>query len=147
MGEIGVTRGPQLGAVLLQAIHVGAIQHVLVRIRIVGMHLFDEFKLPNHRNPPLYGDDCARSTAIAHIRAPVQRGAPGCAYSVTSSSSAIGKALGWAASAPPWASAAASSCSSSAISLTSSGLSMSACFCMPEISESLRAAWSSLVSA
>ena len=59
MGEIGVARGAQLGAVLLQAIDVGAVQHVLVRIRIVGLHAFDEFELTNHGNHPLYGDDCA----------------------------------------------------------------------------------------
>ena len=65
--EIGVARGTELVAVLLQAIDVGAVQHVLVRIRIVGMYALDEFKLTNHDNRPLYGDDCVHSTAIARI--------------------------------------------------------------------------------
>ena len=62
MGEIRVARGAELGAVLLQAVDVGAIQHVLVRVRIVGLDPFNEFELPNHRNRPLYGDDCVHST-------------------------------------------------------------------------------------
>src|SRR5262249_55884037 len=154
MGEIGVARGAQLGAMPLQPVDVGAIQHVLVRLGIVGLHPLYQFELTNHGNRPLYGDDCAHSTrdgarTKAHsLPSPcVGRKRVRSRYSLMSSSSAIGSALGWAASAPPWARAAASSCSSSAISLTSSGLSMSACFCMPEISESFSTPWSSLVSA
>src|SRR5476651_1343979 len=45
MGEIGVARGAQLGAMLLQPVNVGAIEHVVVRLGIVGLHAFDEFKL------------------------------------------------------------------------------------------------------
>ena len=67
MGEIGVARGAQLGAVLLQAVDIGAVQHVLVRVRIVGLHALDEFKLTNHGNRPLYGDDCAHSTLNARM--------------------------------------------------------------------------------
>ncbi len=70
MGEIGVARGAQLGAVLLQAIDVGAVQHVLVRIRIVGLHALNEFELTNHGNRPLYGDDCAHSMLFARIAGP-----------------------------------------------------------------------------
>ena len=147
MGEIRIAGGPELVAVSLQPIDVGAIQRILVRLRIVGLYALNEFELTNHRNHALYGADCVYSTTIARIaRLSPARPQTG-PYSVTSSSSAIGRAFGWAASAPPWARAAANSCSSSAISLTSSGLSMSACFCMPEISESLSTAWSSLVSA
>ena len=65
--KVAVARGTELVAVLLQAIDVGAVQHVLVRIRIVGMYALDEFKLTNHDNRPLYGDDCVHSTAIARI--------------------------------------------------------------------------------
>ena len=62
MGEVGIARRPQLRAVLPEAIDIGAIQHVLVRIGIVGLDPFNEFELPNHRNRPLYGDDCVHST-------------------------------------------------------------------------------------
>src|SRR6266852_235329 len=62
VGEIGGARGAQLGAVLLQPVDIGAVQHLLVRIGIVGLHALDEFKLTNHDNRPLYGDDCAHST-------------------------------------------------------------------------------------
>ena len=70
MGEIGVARGAHLGAVLLQAIDVGAVQHVLVRIGIVGLHALDQFELTNHGNRPLYGDDCAHSMLFARIAGP-----------------------------------------------------------------------------
>ena len=65
--KVGVPGGPQLVAVPLQPIDVGAVERVLVRLRIVGLHAFNELKLTNHRNHALYGADCVYSTAIARI--------------------------------------------------------------------------------
>ena len=98
MREIRIARRTQLAAVLLQAIDIGTVERVLVRFRIVGLYTFNEFELTDHGNRPLYGDDCAFSTQNARI---AELNPARARYSVTSSSSAIGRALGWAASAPP----------------------------------------------
>ncbi len=48
MAEIRVARGAQLAAVRLHRKDIGAVQHVLVRIRIVGVNALDEFILTEH---------------------------------------------------------------------------------------------------
>ena len=66
MIEVGVAGGALLRAMLLHGIDVGLVEQILVRGRIVGLHLFDEFVLAHHPAP--------RSTA-ANKKAPEKPGA------------------------------------------------------------------------
>ena len=49
---------------LFQAENIGAVQHVLVRIGIVGLHALDKFKLTNYDGRALYALDRVYSTAV-----------------------------------------------------------------------------------
>ena len=46
--EIRVARGAQLRAVRLHGIDIGAVERVLVRLRVVGLDLLDQLELPHH---------------------------------------------------------------------------------------------------
>ncbi len=46
--EIGVARGAQLRAMRLHRIDIGAVERVLVRLRIVGLDPLDQLELPHH---------------------------------------------------------------------------------------------------
>ena len=48
MGEIGIAGGPQLRAVHLHRIDIGAVQQRLVRGGIIGAHSLDQFELAQH---------------------------------------------------------------------------------------------------
>ena len=48
MAEIGIAAGTLLGAVLLDGIDIGAVEHGLVRVGLVGFHPFDKFILAQH---------------------------------------------------------------------------------------------------
>ena len=50
MGEIGIARSPQLRAMHLHRIDVGAVQQRLVRSRIIGLDRLDQFKLAHDRS-------------------------------------------------------------------------------------------------
>ena len=47
--EVGIARGPHLGAVRLHREHVGAVQQLLVGVRIVGLDPLDQLVLAHHR--------------------------------------------------------------------------------------------------
>ena len=49
MGEIGVAGGALLRAMLLHGVDIGAVQKLLVDLRVVGRHPFDELVLTHHR--------------------------------------------------------------------------------------------------
>ena len=53
MREIGIAGGARLRAMRLHRIHIGAIQQVLVRIRVVSPNALDEFILPHHTKETL----------------------------------------------------------------------------------------------
>ena len=52
MGEIGIARGALLAAVRLHREHIGAVQQVLVGVRIVAADPLHQFVLPHHRLKP-----------------------------------------------------------------------------------------------
>ena len=49
MGEIGIARCTGLLPVRTHRIDIGAVQKILVGVRIIAPHPFDEFVLPHHR--------------------------------------------------------------------------------------------------
>ena len=49
MGEIGIARGPQLRAVHLHRIDIGAVQQRLVGGRVIGLDRLDQFELAHDR--------------------------------------------------------------------------------------------------
>ena len=48
MREIGITRGARLRAVRLHRVHIGAVEQVLVGVRIVALDPLDQVVLPHH---------------------------------------------------------------------------------------------------
>jgi hypothetical protein len=66
MAEIGVATGAFLRPVFLDGIDIGAIEHRLVRIRIVGLHAFDEFILAQH-SPPRWAEKGVKSKGLARV--------------------------------------------------------------------------------
>jgi len=62
MGEIGIAGGPQLRAVHLHRIDIGAVQQRLVGGRVIGADRFDQLELPKH---PGLGLGCFRHRALA----------------------------------------------------------------------------------
>jgi hypothetical protein len=59
MGEVGIARGPALGAMGLHGEDISAIQRVLIGRGIIGLYPLDQFELPNHavtsNRPPRRG--------------------------------------------------------------------------------------------
>ena len=52
MGEIGIARGPLLAAMRLHRKHIGAIEEILIGVRIVAADPLHQFVLPHHRVKP-----------------------------------------------------------------------------------------------
>jgi hypothetical protein len=49
VGEIGIAGGARLGAMFLHGIDIGAVEQILVCLRVIGLNPFDEFVLAHHR--------------------------------------------------------------------------------------------------
>ena len=65
--EIGIARGALLRAVRLHREHIGAIQQILVGLRIVAPHALHQFVLPHHcKGARLLGEETG--TRISNIR-------------------------------------------------------------------------------
>ena len=86
VAEIGVARGPHLGAVRLHREDVGAVDQPLVRVGIVGTDLLDKLVLPQH--PPKMGPAAAivqarkESGALGEGRAGLSNKVSSCNYAI-----------------------------------------------------------------
>src|SRR6185437_7336943 len=70
MSEIGIARGALLAAVRLHREHIGAIEQILVGVRIVAADPLDQFVLPHHLLKPSQtpaGDSMKRASRSEEI--------------------------------------------------------------------------------